>query len=431
MPRKRIGRREFLRRSVVGAAAAVALPTFVPGSALGRDGRPAPSERIVMACIGSGGRGQVNMRSFLASDRVQFVAICDVDTRVARQAKALVDGRYGNTDCRTYTDFRELLARGDIDALDVSTPDHWHAIPTIEACRRGIDVHVEKPMSLTIAGGRAMVNAARKHGCVVQVGSEARANGRCRFACELIRNGRIGRVKEVYVGGVGGPASTTVLPGEPAPAELDWDLWLGPAPWRPYNKSYHPFTWRSYHDFSGGGLTDWGAHHFDLAQWALGMDDSGPVEMHPPDGKKHRFLTYVYANGVRMVHVMGAKPPVEMLSRITVIGTKGRVGYWYGGIEATDPPSLMREQIGADEVHLYRCPPGGHERGDFLTAIRTRQRPGGDVEIGHRSVTVSHLGGIAYRLRRPLKWDPVAEEFAGDDEANRMRSRAMREPWRL
>lgn len=384
-----------------------------------------------MGCIGTGRRGQVNIRSFVSAPEVQFVAVCDVDANVCRTAKDLVDRHYKTTDCVVYGDFRELLDRGDIDAVDVSTPDHWHAVPTIAACRRGIDVHVEKPLTLTVREGRAMVEAARRYGRVVQTGSEARSSQRCRLVCELIRNGRIGRVKEVYVGGVGGPSSTVILPGEPVPPELDWNLWLGPAPWRPYNRRYHPHTWRAYCDFSGGGMTDWGAHHFDLTQWALGMDDTGPVEIIPPAGKDHPLLTYVYANGVRMYHVLGRDAPIEMLGRVTAVGTEGRIGYSYSGLAKTDPPELARETIAPHEIHLYRCPPGGHERGDFLGAMRTRRRPGADVEIGHRTATVCHLGNIAYRLRRPLRWDPVREEFPGDDTANRLLGRTMREPWSL
>ncbi|MEW6357331.1 MAG: Gfo/Idh/MocA family oxidoreductase [Planctomycetota bacterium] len=431
MRKKRGTRRDFLRRSATAVGAAVAAPWVIPASALGGDERPAPSERIVMGCIGGGARGQINIRLFIEAPEVQFVAVCDVDAGVCEQAKALIDNHYGNTDCKVYNDFRELLDRGDIDAVDISTPDHWHAIPTIEACKMGIDVHVEKPLSLTIREGRAMVETARRYARVVQTGSEARSIACNRFACELVRNGRIGEVKEVYVSGVGGPSTMDVLPAEPVPDGLDWDMWLGPAPWRPHNSGYHPFTWRNFYDFSGGGLTDWGAHHFDLSQWALGMDDSGPVEIIPPDGKEHKFLTYIYANGVRMYHVLGAAPPVEMLGAVTMIGTEGRIGFRYGQLEGTDPPELARDVIRPGEIHLYQCPPGGHERGDFLTCLRTRQRPGADVEIGHRSVTVAHLGGIAYRLRRPLKWDPVKEEFIGDAEANRMCARPMRAPWRV
>jgi predicted dehydrogenase len=281
-----------------------------------------------------------------------------------------------------------------------------------------------------------MVDAVRRYGRVCQVGSEARSNSQCRFGCELVRNGRIGKVVEVFVGpSVGPPSSATILPAQPVPAGLDWDFWLGPAPWRPYNSAYHPVNWRGYMDFSGGGTTDWGAHHFDLVQWALGMDDTGPVEVLPPDGKEQRWLTFKYANGILLHHVTD-RTDMEKLNLfgedgITFQGTEGKIAMFYGSLRKTDPPSLMHESIGPGEIHLHECPPGGHEVGDFLTAVRTRENPGADVEIGHRTVTVCHLANIARWLKRPLKWDPVREEFLGDDEANRLRSRAMREPWTL
>jgi predicted dehydrogenase len=428
IPRGRSSRRQFLRTM---AGTALASPLLIPATALGGQGRPPASERIVMAHIGMGWFGTVDLKLFLQSEAAQNVAVCDVDATKAADAKGLVDAQYGHHDCKIYADFREMLARDDIDAVSIATPDHWHAIPMIEACRRGKDVHIEKPLSLTIREGRAMVEAARRYGRVVQTGSEARSQASCRFACELVRNGRIGQVREVYVGGVGGPSSLEILPAEPVPPQLNWDMWLGPAPWRPYNRGYHPVAWRGYYDFSGGGLTDWGAHHFDLAHWALGMDGTGPVQVIPPDGREHKFLTFVYANGLRMYHVLSGKPDIEMLSSVTIVGTEGRVGLRYGGIEKTDPPSLMKEVIGSNEVRLHQCPPGGHECGDFLTSVRNRSRPGADVEIGHRSISVSHLAHIAYQLRRPLRWDPVTEEFPGDEEANRLCGRAMREPWRL
>ena len=426
-------RRRFLRRAAAIGCGIAAAPYVITSTALGGQGRPPASERIVMGHVGMGWFGVVDLKSFLGAKDVQNVAVCDVDASARDAAKALADTHYGNRDCRAYHDFREMLARDDIDAVSIATPDHWHAIPTIWAARCGKDVHVEKPLSLTIQQGRAMVEAVRRYGRVCQVGSEARSNPRCRLGCELVRNGRIGDVKEVYVAGVGGPSSTRILPAQPVPPGLDWDTWLGPAPWRPYNKSYHPRSWRGYYDFSGGGLTDWGAHHFDLAQWALGMDDTGPVEVYPPDGKEHKWLTYRYANGVLMYHVLGTKVEdvPQMLDCVTVVGTKGRVGMRYGVLSKTDPPSLIHDKIGPDEIHLHQCPPGGHMNGDFLQSIRTRQKPGADIEIGHRTVSVCHLAHIAYRLGRPLKWDPAKEQFIGDEEANRMCSRSMREPWRL
>jgi predicted dehydrogenase len=425
-------RRTFLKSA---ATAAVGFH-IVPRHVLGGVGQTPPSEKIVLAHIGMGWFGTVDLKIFLGSPETQNVAVCDVDAAKRDEAKALVDNHYGHHDCRTYLDFREMLDRDDIDAVSIATPDHWHAIPTIWAARQGKDVHIEKPLSLTIQQGRAMVDAVRRYGRVCQVGSEARSNAQCRFGCELVRNGRIGQVTEVFVGpSVGPPSSTTILPAQPVPAGLDWNFWLGPAPWRPYNAAYHPVNWRGYVDFSGGGTTDWGAHHFDLVQWALGMDDTGPVEIVPPDGKEQRWLTFKYANGILLHHVTD-RSEAEKLNLfggdgITFVGTEGKIAMFYGSLRKTDPPSLMNASIGPNEIHLHECPPGGHEVGDFLTSVRTREMPGADVEIGHRTVTVCHLANIARWLRRPLTWDPVREEFPGDDGANRLRCRAMREPWNL
>lgn len=425
------------RRTFLKTAASAALGLhIVPRHVLGGAGQTPPSEKIVLSHIGMGWFGTVDLKIFLGSDQTQNVAVCDVDGAKRDEAKRLVDSHYGNSDCKTYLDFREMLDRDDIDAVSIATPDHWHAIPTIWAAKHGKDVHVEKPLSLTIQQGRAMVDAVRRYGRVCQVGSEARSISQCRFGCELVRNGRIGKVTEVFVGpSVGPPSSTAILPAEPVPAGLDWDFWLGPAPWRPYNSAYHPVKWRGYVDFSGGGTTDWGAHHFDLVQWALGMDDTGPVEILPPDCQEQRWLTFKYANGVLLHHVTD-RADVEKLNLfgedgITFVGTDGKIAMFYGSLRKTDPPSLIKEAIRPNEIHLHQCPPGGHEVGDFLTSVRTREKPGADVEIGHRTVTVCHLANIARWLKRPLKWDPVREEFIADDEANRVCSRPMREPWSL
>jgi predicted dehydrogenase len=425
-------RRTFLKT----AAAATWGFQVVPRGVLGGARHTPPSDRIVLGHIGMGWFGTVDLKILLSSKETQNIAVCDVDATKRDAAKALVDTHYGHHDCRTYADFREMLERDDIDAVSIATPDHWHAIPTIWAAKRGKDVHIEKPLSLTIQQGRAMVDAVRRYGRVCQVGSEARSMSQCRFGCELVRNGRIGRIVEVFVGpSVGPPSSDVVLSAQPVPPGLDWDFWLGPAPWRPYNAGYHPVSWRAYADFSGGGTTDWGAHHFDLVQWALGMDDTGPVEVIPPDGKEQRWLTFKYANGILLHHVTDREEADKLNlfggDGITFVGTDGKIAMFYGSLRKTDPPSLMHESLGANEIHLHQCPPGGHEVGDFLTAVRTRARPGADVEIGHRTVTVCHLANIARWLKRPLRWDPVREEFVGDEQANQLRSRAMREPWNL
>lgn len=394
-----------------------------------------PSERLALGFIGMGKQMRSHLRAMLGRPDVQVVALCDVERIRLEKAQQQVNDFYAERNdrgtykgCDTYHDFRELLARSDIDAVMIATPDHWHAIPAIEAMKRGKDVYCEKPLTLTINEGKAMVAAARHYGRVFQTGSQQRSEAGFRIACELVRNGRIGKVHTVHVN-VGGPPIECNLPAEPVPEGLDWDFWLGPAPWRPYNSDIAPGldypgwpNFRAYRDYSGGPMTDWGAHHFDIAQWGLGMDESGPVEIYPPDGKEFQRLTYKYANGVVMYHGGGAaKAGVEF------IGTEGRVMVNRGYLE-TDPPGLLHEPITPNEIHLYESP-GHHE--DWLNCIKTRSRPICDVAIGYRSVTVCHLGNIAYWLKRPLRWDPVKEDFVGDPEASRLMQRAMRSPWTL
>lgn len=265
-----------------------------------------------------------------------------------------------------------------------------------------------------------MVTAARRYGRVFQTGSQQRSSNEFRFACEMVRSGRIGQLKTIHVN-VGGPSHECAEPAEPPPAEVEWDLWLGPAPWRPYNKKI-VHGWRAYIDYSGGGMTDWGAHHFDIAQWALDADNSGPREIIPPSPDA-KYLTYVYANGVKVYHNAGGGAGVVFYgSEGTILVDRGRL--------KTEPANIMEKPTGANEVHLYDAARQGHG-GNFIHCVRTRERPICDVEIGCRSVTVCHLGNLAYRLRRPLKWDPVKEEFPGDEEANRFLDRAKREPWTL
>lgn len=408
-----ISRRSFLQRSAA-AGAAIAFPTIVPSTVFGEN---APSNRIAMGAIGVGGRGQSNARAFMSFRQVQMVAVCDVRKSARNNAKRIVDKKYGNNDCAAYNDFREVIARDDIDAVSIGTPDHWHAIPTIRACKSGKDVYCEKPMTLTIAEGRAMVNAARRYGQVVSSGSQ-RVLGDYGRISQQIRNGEIGKVTEAYVN-VGGPPFLCHLPGVvPVPDDIDWNMWLGPAPWAPYNPnrcggsygvSKHGFrTWR---DYSGGMMTDWGGHKFGAALFAMGLEYMGPVEVIHPDGKDNKWLTYVFKNGIRMYHSPGK-------GDITYKGTDGQL------------PGGPHLDVGKD-VPMPRYKGSGGIYGDFLHCVKTRERPFRDVEIGHRAATVCHLGNISYELRRSLKWDPVKEEFPGDEEANRMRSRAQREPWVL
>ncbi len=392
-------RRDFLGKSVT---AAIGAPLIIKSSVWGAN------DRIATGIIGIGGPAGGG------APGTELVAVCDVrGDKLARHKN--------NKNMTIYRDFRELLARDDIDAVLIGTPDHWHAIPTIEAAKAGKDIYCEKPMSLTIHEAQAMVRAVRRYSRVFQTGSQQRSEyaGKFRQAVEMVRSGRIGELTCVNVN-VGGPSADCYLPAQPVPEDVDWDMWLGPAPWRPYNDRILR-GWRSYRDYSGGQMTDWGHHHFDIVQWALDKDDSGPVEIIPPDGKDVERLTYIYDNGVEVYHG-GAQG-----AQIMFTGTEGKVMVDRSTLK-TEPESILRTPIGPNEVNLFRSP--GHKK-NWVDCIRTRERPICDVAIGHRSVSVCHLGNIAYWLKRPLKWDPVKEEFVGDPEANRWLSRPKRAPWSL
>jgi predicted dehydrogenase len=421
-----VSRRRFLQRGVAAVGAALAGPVIVCGSTLGRDGAAAASSRITLGFIGVGWKGFEGcwgslLQSFIREPGTQVLAVCDVDRRFRDRAKAYVDEFYGNRDCTACLDFRDIIVRPGIDAVVIATPDHWHAVMTIAACREGKDVYCEKPLSLTVHEARAMVQAARRSERVVQTGSQSRSNPNLRAACELIRQGRLGRIREVYAS-CGGPSVPCDLPAQPVPDYLDWDRWLGPAPWRPYHQRIHPIGFREWHDYSGGGMTDWGAHHFDLAQWALGQDASGPVAVLPPDGKGRRWLTFQYADGTLLYH-----SSFNINDGVIFVGTEGKANLnGVSGKTTFEPPGLApRAQplVTAGDLQGNR----GHYA-DFLECIRQRRRPVADVEIGCRSVTVCHIGNIAYALQQPLRWNPETESF-GDDEANRLLDRARREPW--
>ncbi len=425
----RLSRRSFLKTS-----AAVAIPTIIASTAIGRDNRAPASERITVGLIGTGKMCDAfHVSTLLGFDDVQILAVCDVDTTRRQIAKKRVDEKYGGrTDykgCDEYSDFREIIGRKDIDAVVIATPDHWHAIPVIEACQAGKDVYCEKPLTLTIGEAKRCIDAARKYERVLQTGSQQRSSvfGPFRQACEFVRSGRIGEIKSVTVG-VGGPSVWCDLPAEEVEPGLDWNMWLGPAPKRPYNSILsarggisQPWgQWRQYREYSGGGHTDMGAHHYDIAQWALGMDASGPVEIIPPeDPSTGTGVRYIYANGVEMTH---GGP-----SGCTFTGTEGTLRIDRGHLSA-DPADAIKEPLADNEVHLYESP--GHHR-DWIDCIRSRQRPVADVEIGARSVTVCHLGNLAYWHKRKLKWDPQNWTFVGDDEANTWLDYERRDPWQL
>jgi predicted dehydrogenase len=398
----RRGPRGDTRRGFLKKAGALSVPLILPGSA-----RPAPSERIVMATIGCGGQGTGDMGGFLGFGEVQMVAVCDPVPEHRERAQNKVNEKYGNKDCKAYSDFREVLARPDIDAVLIGTPDHWHAIITIEACRHGKDIYCEKPESLTVREGRAMVEAVRRYGRVFSGGSQ-RVLGDYGDWPRQIWGGALGQVKEVYVE-CGGPSGDCYLPEVPVPPGLDWDMWLGPAPWRPFHPSLIKGGFRPFRDYSGGGMTDWGAHRFGAAMFATGVHLTGPTDIIPPDGKDHRYLTYRFPNGLLMYH--GGS------TNITYKGTDGEL------------PGKPGKPARPSDMPTYKGKGGIF--GDFLHCVRTREKPFRDVEVAHRACTVCHLGNIAYWLKRPLKYDPVKEEILGDPEAARWLDRPKREPWSI
>jgi predicted dehydrogenase len=424
-----ISRRQFLRAASVTSLSA---PFLLPPHVWAADSPP--SERITLGFIGVGTQGRHLLNSFLPHPNVQVLAVCDVDTTRREHHQKLVENFYstkgvqGYKGCAAYVDFRELIGRTDLDAVVIATPDHWHEIPVVAAAFARKDIYCEKPLSLTIAEARRMVNAVRKNERVFQTGSMQRSSGEFLKACELVRNGRIGDVKEIYIS-VGNPSQWCDLPEEAREPGLDWDSWLGPAPHRPYNSVLSPRgvhkhfpNWRNYREYSGGMMTDWGAHHFDIAQWGLGMDESGPVEILPPDGREIKRLTYRYANGVVMYHGR-----LEGYGYgVVFVGSKGKVCVDRGKFKAE--PEEIAQDYKPNElpVKLYRSP--NHYR-DFIDCIRNRKKPICDVEVGARTVSVCHLGNCAYWNKRALRWDPARERFLNDDEANTWLDRSKRAPW--
>jgi len=426
---RNVTRRQFLG-GVTAVAAASVFPTIVPAAALGREGKVAPSERIVMGVIGSGLQGTSNMQGFLGFDDVQMVAVADVDTEHREHAQGIVNERYGNRDCAVYNDFRELNARDDIDAVIVGTPDHWHVIPAIDAARNGKDAYVQKPLAWSVEEGRALCNAVKKYDRILQTGSQQRSDARFRRACELVRNGRIGALKYINVGIPGNNKSCepTWTP-EPVPAGFDYDMWLGPAPWAEYHHQRCHYQFRFILDYSGGQVTNFGAHNLDIAQWGLDMDDSGPIEVtgngiFPESGlfttATKVFFECTYANGVKLTCKTGK-------FGMTFEGTEGTIYVDRGQIQAV-PETILNEEIGETEIHLYKS--DNHYR-NFADCVRSREKAICDEEVGHRSSSVCNIGNIAMRLGATLKWDPATERFTNNDAANALLGRTMRGSWNL
>ena len=425
-----ITRRQFMCR-----AATLSAFFIVPRYVLGGKGYTAPSDMITLGFIGNGKQGLNLQRSFLNTGEAQILATCDVYAAKTKnfidKANAFYAGKAGKADyksCTPYSDFREILARKDIDAVVIATPDFWHAVLGVKAAEAGKDIYCEKPLTLTIKEGRALVNAVHKHKRAFQTGSMQRSWPEFRQTAELVRNGYIGDIQTIKVS-VGGPPVPYDLPEEKLPEGLDWDFWLGPNFYQHYNHLIAPAVdadfwakWRDYKEFGGGYMTDWGAHMFDIVQWALDMDKTGPTDIIPPDGKEHPFLTYRYKNGITMTHEDFGKT-----NAIRFIGSKGQIDVQRHKL-VTTPESLKDKVIGPNEKHVYFS--DDHYK-DFLNAIRKRSETVCGVETGHRSATVCNLGNIAYELKRPLKWNPETEQFINDEGANALCGRKLRDKWKI
>ena len=430
----RFSRRQFLRTTTAaGAAAPFILPSHIWAAEV------KPNDRLTLGFIGMGTQNRGLMGGFIGRKETQVVAVCDVDTTRREAAKQRANEHYAKQTgleykgCDDYNDFRDLLARKDIDAVVIATPDHWHAFIAIAAANAKKDIYCEKPLCQSIHEARTMVDAVRRNQVVFQTGSMQRSSREFRIACELVRNGKIGKIERVEVA-VGGPGVPCNLPEEAAEPGLDWDMWLGPAPKRGYHSELSPRgvhkhfpNWRAYREFGGGMITDWGAHHFDIAQWGMGMDESGPVEIFPADKPNAtRGVRYKYANGVEVIHKDGPG--------ITFLGTDGKVVVNRGKFELTigeqkkGLEGIEQEYLADAKVRLYKSSNHGS---DWLTAIKSRTRPICDVEIGARTVTVCHLVNLAYYHGQSMKWDPEKNQFAGGTGKKEWLDIPHRDSWKV
>ncbi len=432
MKNNTISRRKFIQRSAAAAAAA-SIFTVIPRYVMGKGFIP-PSDKINLGFIGTGKLIHELFPRFAELPEVMILAGCDVHRKKVEWFKGAVEKFYADKTGKTdyvnlvkYELYEELLERQDIDAVVVATPDHWHALASIAAIKAGKDVYCEKPLAHRVKEGRAMVTAARKYDRVVQTGSMQRSWKDFRHACELVRNGYFGEIKEVWVC-VGDPPVDCNLGEEPVPEYLNWDRWLGPAQFRPYHPILAPPIedenwpdWRRYNEFGGGGMTDWGAHMFDIAQWGLGTDSTGPVQIIPPKkAKKLIGVKYVYNNGIKVIH-----KNFKRGYAVRFTGTEGTLDISREFLDSK-PENIAKIEIKDTDKHLYFS---DNHYNDWIQCIKNRARPAADVEIGHRTASMCNIGNICYRLRRPLEWDPEKEEFKNDPEANKLLTKDYRAPY--
>jgi len=440
-------RRSFLKIYGTVATGAFVVPTIIPACARGKNGHTAPSDRVNMAFIGAGNQAGNDVKEFLNDKRVQVVTVCDVnkessgywDGKVAGREyiKRLVNESYSKqygksyNSCTVAEDFREVIQNKDIDAVEVVTPDHWHAIPVLMAAAAGKDIYCQKPLSLTISEGRAMVNAVEKYKIIFQTGSQRRSSSAFRKICELVRNGKLGELHTVKVGLPNGTPDygktgnlTEIIP---VPEGFDYNTWLGPAPDAPYCPARTHVNYRWNLDYSGGQLTDWGGHFIDMAQWGIGTDDTGPVKIQNAKAKwaEHPiwntaiefYFEAIYANGVKLIVSTDEQVGVKFE------GSEGSI--WQNG---ADPASLLETRIGGNDIHLYDSNASHYQ--NFIDCVLSRKITAAPAEVGHRSISIAHLGNIAMLLKQDLSWNPKKEEFVDNPLAQKMLKREMREPWR-
>ncbi|MCB9058570.1 MAG: Gfo/Idh/MocA family oxidoreductase [Calditrichae bacterium] len=433
---KKISRRQFLKNSTAVAAVKVIAPRFSFAFIPFLKNRSI-NDRINVACIGVGGMGTANLKDFLEKKDCTVVAVCDVDKQHCENARQLVNKKYQNNDCHTYHDFREVLVRDDIDAIMTATPDHWHALIAVAAARVNKDIYAEKPLAFNISEGRAIVDAVEQYGVVWQTGSWQRSQQHFRHACELVRNGRIGHIHTVRVGLPYGNSidNRGTQPGSP-PDGFDYEMWLGPAPWRPYNPSRCHWNFRWISDYSQGQLTDWAGHHCDIANWGMGTEESAPQTIegiaHYPDARDGLFDTAEsyrfecqYREGFRLIVADSTQQPKGM--GVHFIGDEGWIHVNRVGISASSD-SILKSKLKPDEIHLYKS--DNHVQ-NFLDCVRTRKLTVTPVKAAHYAIMVAHLGNAAMHLGRELHWDMKTEKFVNDPQADRFLTRPMRGPWHL
>lgn len=423
-------RRTVIKRGLAGILAYGVAPNVFPARLFGRN---APSNQLTVGIVGTGLIASSHIGALTGRDDCRILAVCDVHRAKGERARDRINNAYGKATERggsrgveLYATHEELLTRGDIDTIFVCTPDHWHAAVAKAAMIAGKDVYCEKPLTLTVREGRVLVDTARRYGRILQTGTQQRSNKSFRKAAEIVRNGWIGDITLIRTR-LGHFPPALALPEEPIPAGFDYDRWLGPTPWRPYNAQRvlgnYGGGWRCYFEYGGRKNGDWGAHHFDIIQNALGMDDSGPVEFIPIGFEGCKYQTHVYASGVRVERYEdGLKPMIQFQ------GTKGVVEVSRDDIFETTPADLATRPLRGEDIHLYAS---DDHHGDFFNSVRTRQRPISDVEAGHRSASVCHLNGIAAQLGRAIRWDPLKEEIIGDPFASRLLDRPRRAPYAL